>query len=104
MIEGKVSAATGRTTAADEPRHRRPGVASPGKSLASRADELVALVKAVEAKPKPRARITVVSRSTTAARPGMRCARRSESRRENSSPAASWSPRRAPATVTAGRE
>lgn len=54
MIEGNVSAATGRTTAADEPRRRRRAGADAAKPLAARAEELVTLVKAVEAKPKPR--------------------------------------------------
>jgi len=53
MIEGNVSAATGRTTAADEPRRRRRGGGEAAKPLAARAEELVTLVKAVEAKPKP---------------------------------------------------
>jgi CHAD domain-containing protein len=54
MIEGDVSAATGRTTAADEPRRGRRAPADAVTPLAERAEELVALVKAVEAKPKPR--------------------------------------------------
>ena len=54
MIEGNVSAATGRTTAADEPRRRRRARAGATKPLAARAEELVTLVKTVEAKPKPR--------------------------------------------------
>lgn len=54
MIEGDVSAATGRTTAADEPRRRRRDSADAVTPLAARVEELVALVKAVESKPKPR--------------------------------------------------
>jgi CHAD domain-containing protein len=52
VLGDDLSASTGRTTSKDEPRRARR--AAHGGGLAARAEELVALVKSVETKPKPR--------------------------------------------------